>query len=252
MVIAAGALLLLLSSVAIYAILVGPSKQPYRDALAQYRNVYNANVTFTNAGSALNATSASEEQFSDNIETVETAMNSLKVETEALGKMEVLSTGEGRELYDTFNVKMTDYLAYNEKVIASIETLRPVLLACSQQMNAISENEASAAALRTCAADMEKVENVPDSDYKQLIASFKESYSAAAETIAKMAALDAPDTDDKAAYDTLAQERDAIIEDLNEASAELSQDLQQSRQTVDITEAAMALDTYLSKKSSIF
>ena len=48
--------------VMIYAILVTPSRQPYRDALAQYQNVYNANLAVMTRGTSLNASTATNEQ----------------------------------------------------------------------------------------------------------------------------------------------------------------------------------------------
>jgi hypothetical protein len=243
---------LLLGALAIYAILVGPSKQPYRDALTQYQNVYNANVAFTNTGSAINASSASDDQFAKNIETLRASLASLETENEALAETEVLKTGEGKALYDTFNAKLTDYVAYNGKVITSIEVLRPVLYVCTEAMNSISQDAASARALRDCAADMEAIQDIPDEDYKKMTTSFIASYKGAANAIEQTIALNDPEGADQAAASRLEDELNGHVEDLSAASQTLTRDLQASRQEVDITESAIALDDYLKAKSSIF
>lgn len=243
---------LLLGALAIYAILVGPSKQPYRDALTQYRNVYTANVQFTNSGAAINASGASDEQFAVNIKTVQDAATSLQTENEALASMDVLKEGEGKELYEAFDAKLQDYLAYNESVLASIEKIRPVVYVCTMQMNSISEDAASATALRNCAKDLAALKDVPDADYKKLVESFSKTYVKAAEIVEKSVALSDPDGADKSAKTKLSGQLEAEIANLSTASATLATDLQKNRAEVDITETAMALDAYLSRKSSIF
>jgi hypothetical protein len=245
-------LALLLGAIAIYAILVGPSKQPYRDALTQYRNVYNANVAFTGSGSALNATGASDEEFTRNIETLRSAMASIRIESDALGTEAVLKEGEGQALYDAFEVKLTSYLDYNQSVIDSLEIVRPVLFECNQAMTSISQDAANAAALRDCADELEALQDIPDADYRQLVDEFAEAYSDAAEATSAIAELKDPDGDDKAALARLEDEQSTAIDELNDASTSLAANLRDSRSRVDITESAMALDDYLTKKSSLF
>lgn len=248
----AAILALLLGAVAIYAILVGPSKEPYRDALTQYRNFYNANVAFTNSGAGLNAGAATDEAFAKNVETVRSAMKSVEVENEALGKYDVLQTGEGRELYDSFNSKLADYIEYNDGVITSIEVLRPTLFVCSQQMNSVSQDADGAASLRKCAEDLEDAKTVPNEPYQKMAERFSHAYATAADATEQIAKLDDPEKADKKKYAELISQQEDAIADLTAASTTFSRDLQQSRAKVDITDAAMKLDNYLTARSSIF
>lgn len=239
--------LVLIAVLAVYAIMVGPSKQPYRSALSQYQNVYNANVAFTNAGAGINAGGASNEEFMKNITMLRSALKNLQTENTALGQTPVLTTGEGKELYMTFNATFERYATYNESVISSIEALRPVLFACSGKMTSITQDAAGAKALRDCAGEMQAVQSIPDKDYEQLAQAFIQSYTGAAEAIERAAA-----TSDEAAQTQATQARDAFVEDLNDATTTLSKNLQAGRAKVVITNAAMALDSFLKKKSSIF
>lgn len=245
--IAAVIALLLIGTLAVYALAVRPSKQPYRDALSQYQNVYNANVAFTNAGSGINASSATDEQFTNNMTLLRSAMKNLEIENTALGQKSSLNSGRGKELYETFNTKFKQYITYNEAVISSIEALRPVLYACSDTMTSITQDAAGAAALRACAQNMEAVKNIPNKDYEQLARAFVESYNGAAQSIEQGASLEG-----EADTNQTNRERNAFIEDLNKATQTLARNLQASREKVDITESAMALDDYLKKQSSIF
>lgn len=218
----------------IYAAIVSPSKQPYRDAQSKWKSVYNANVVFTNAGSSLGTTSATNEQFAKNVKNAEAALEALKTETAALGKQAVMTEGEGKELYDAFNKQLQAYAAYNVNILDSIEKVRPVIFACSQTASTINEDDASAEALRVCATNLGTVEDVPDADYKALVVSFKKSY------------------EDLAANLKNEEVRTQILDDLSSANTTLTQNLQAARNKVDITATAKAIDDYLNKKSSIF
>lgn len=244
--------LILAGAFFIYAQLMSPTKQPYRDALAQYKNVYNANVAFTNSGAAINATKATDEQFKNNIANVTTALKSLKTETTALGKQDVLTEGEGKALYDAFSKKAQKYFAYNEAVIASIEMLRPVLYPCLSQATGANENQAAADAMRSCAARMGEMDTLPDADYRAFATSFEGIYNAIADNIDAVAALADPEGVDTYVRESLEEDRQKLMNDLTKASSTLAKNLQANRVKVDITPEAVALDTYLRKRSSVF
>jgi len=218
----------------IYAALVSPSKQPYRDALAKFKVVYNANVTFTNSGSSLGTTTATDEQFSANIKKSEAALETLKTETAALAKQPVLTEGEGKARYDAFATQLKAYAAYNTSILDSIEMVRPVIFECSRTTASIRNDEATAQAFRACAAKLGGLTTVPDTDYQTLVVSFKASYEALAENLG--------DED----------EQTRILGDLTTANTTLSKNLQKHRAEVDITATAKALNDYLDKKASIF
>jgi hypothetical protein len=231
---------------------MSPTKQPYRDALAQYKNVYNANVAFTNSGAAINAAKATDEQFKNNIARVNAALKSLKTEKTALGKQAVLADGEGRALYEAFNNKAQKYFAYNEAVIASIETLRPVLYPCLSRATGENEDQAAATAMRACAARMGEMDTLPDADYRGFATSFEGIYNAIADNVDAAAALTDPEGADKYLRESLETERQTHMNDLAQVSSTLAKNLQASRAKVDITSESMTLDEYLKKRSSAF
>lgn len=252
LIIAGGVLLLLVSALLIYNVLITPTKQPYRDALSQYKNVYNANVAFSQTGANLNASGATEEQFGKNIEVSENALKALEVEVEALGKEEVLQTGTGKELYDAFKEKLTAYVEYNEGVLASIREVRPVIYNCSQLMSSVPESATGVLEMQNCATSVGEAAKVEDQDYKALAQAFSKSYGEFAVNLQKVTKLKDPKGADKTEYNSLLDEREMILESMNTASGAFAKSLQAHRAEVDITETAKALDDYLSKKSSIF
>lgn len=252
LVIIGGVVVLLLFAFLTYNVLITPYKQPYRDALSQYKNVYNANITFSNSGAALSSSTATEQQFASNIKNTQAALAAITTETTALGKKTVLTDGQGKSLYDTFTTKLQAYTTYNTAVIGSIQKVRPIVYGCSQKMATITENAAGAQTIQGCADALAQVEAVPDADYAALATSFQGAYADLATVLSKIALLADPKGADAAQYKTLTDERTTILETMNTISTTFSKNLQTHRNAVDITDAAKALDDYLSQKSSIF
>jgi hypothetical protein len=219
----------------IYAMLIYPTKQPYRDAHAQYLNVKNANIALTESGANINGAGATDQQFTQNIATVKKALQALVNENTALAKEAVLQSGEGKETYKAFDKKLQGYVAYNESVIASIEALRPALRLCpdgttSEEGMAIATNEA-----RACAEALRTL-TLPDRDYSAMAASYSDIYRQLAETI-------------DAGH---ANEADALVSELSSVITAFRKNLQAHQAEVDITPQAITLDEYLSKKSRLF
>lgn len=235
----------------IYAILVTPSKQPYRDALAEYQNVYNANVAVISAGSSLNASAATDEQFAKNTKVVANALTALQKENEVLGKESVLASGEGKTYYDAFTKQLTTYIAYNTKLIASMEKVRPVVFNCSNRMANVTENAAGAAAIKACSENFKDLATVPDKDYQQLVETSQQIYADFATSLQAKASLKDPTGADAAQAKVYSNQQTQFLNDLSGASKTFSTNLQKHRQDVDITDSAMALDKYLTAKSNI-
>lgn len=233
----------------IYGILVTPARQPYRDALAQYNNVNNA-LSGTNIG--LNTSTADDEQFDQNVAAVQAAFASLEKENEALAKQEVLTTGEGKELYDAYSERIVAYIDYNKDVITSIQTVRPILQECSGAMDSVTENNEGGKILRECAKKTESVSDIPDADYKQLIESFHENYAALATIFEQLDELSDPDGADAARKAELEEERDQVMKNFETAGATFSSDIQVHRKQLLTTDTAAELKSYLSDKSKIF
>lgn len=242
----------IIAALLIYAILVTPAKQPYRDALAQYKNVYNSNVQLTALGSSLGASTATDEQFTKNINAAKEGIRVLGVENQALGKEAVLQSGEGKMLYDSFNAKLADYLKYNSTVLDSVQQVRPVLFACSKNMSSVTPDSSGVEAMRSCATKFEGLSTVGDADYKAYVQIAQTRYAALADNLQATAELADPKGADASRAQELSSELEAIIADMNADGSALAKGLAKSKQAVDITATAMALDEYLQKKSNIF
>lgn len=248
----AAGIILLIAALVVYVLLVTPSKQPYRDALSQYKNVYNANVALINSGKALNASNATDEQFTASVKDVQTALTNLKTENEELSKQTVLTTGKGKTLYTDFSQKLEQYIAYNANILASIEKVRPVIYDCNNKMAGITESQASVDAIHACTTNLEQIPNIPDDDYQAVVKGFVADYTNLASVTESMIALKDPKGADSAQYQALSNQRTDILNDLNTTSTTFSKNLQTHQQAVDITDTAKALDDYLTNKSSVF
>jgi hypothetical protein len=243
---------IIIGALLIYGILVTPAREPYREALAQYQNVARTNGALTAAGANLNANTASDEQFTKNIEMAQKALASVKTENNALGKESVLTNGEGKAYYDAFNKKLQTYLAYNDNVLTSMLKVRPVLYKCNQQMEGLTESEESVAALRVCAQQFGDVKDVPDRDYQALAASFDQGYVRLASILEDIVALKEPKGADKGQYDALVGQRTEAIETLSTISGDFSGDVRDHRNAVSVTNVSDTLENYLEAKSRVF
>ena len=243
---------IIIGALLIYGILITPSKQPYRDALAQYENVSRANAMLTQAGTSLNASGATDEEFEKNVNTAKDALKSLRVEQEALGKETVLNEGEGKVVFDAFDEKFQAYLEYNENLLDTMPKVRPVLFDCNNIMVDITEDAESAAAVRTCAANLKKLSDIKDTDYKVLVAELQVDYAQLATTLEAMAAVKDPEGADASQYQTLSSQRDQDITELANTGADFSRSVQQHRKEILTTDTADNLEKYLNAKSRIF
>ncbi len=245
------AVILVGSVLAVYSILKTPEKQPYRDAQAQYKNVYNANVAFMARGNQLNADSDNEQQAAETTKIMKNILQALKKENELLGEYDVLKDGEGRELYAALSKKLTSYIAFNEAVLTSRQAVRPVIAECSAKMDNVTEDEVSVRAMRSCSDEVSAIKDVPNQDYRLFVEEIEAIYASFADNLQKRADLTDPKGTDKDQYDVYTNEQESILKKLNEASADFSTNLNKHKGEVDITKNAMALEEYLKKKSRV-
>ncbi len=219
----------------VYAALVYPTKQPYRDAYAQYLNVKNANISLTEKGASINGAGATSQQFKDNIAAVKTALTKLENENAALAKVTVLQDGEGKAMYTAFTAKLAPYLAYNEDVIASIESLRPALRLCPDAETTDNGVKVATDEALACAKVLGEL-RLPNADYDAMATQYSTIYGQLAQAVAGGNMSQA----------------EGLVDDLSDVITTFRQNLQKHQAEVDITKEAMALDAYLSKKSRIF
>ncbi len=250
----AGVLALFLSALLIYSVLVTPERQPYRDALTQYQQVYEANVAFTNAATALNGTLGSEEQVKANSEAIEKAKSVLQAQTEALGQQPVLAEGEGRELYEAFAKKVEEYIAYSEKTLESRQLVRPVLTStdCTQALASEEAYIDKVGTVKACAEKFAALEEVSDADYRTLVESYTEKTAMLVTIFESIAELKEPTSDDSARHEELVNDHNDVLAEIEEVNKTFASDVQRNKAKVDITATAQALDEYLTRESSVF
>lgn len=243
-VLAAG--VIIIAALLVYGILVTPVRQPYRDALTQYKNVDTA-LTRTNI--SLNAGTANDEEFAKGVTAVKAAWASLKLENEALAKEAVLAEGEGKQLYEAYSKDIQAYISYNTDVVVSMEKVRPVFLKCTVERSSLTPDATSAQAMRTCALDVQKAANVPDADYKRFAEDLTGVYGRLATIFESMQVV--TDTN-SAQYQELVQQWNQAVEQFSEASTTFSKNVQQQRKKILVTSSAHELKTYLEDKSRVF
>ncbi len=250
----AGVFALLLGAVLIYSVLVTPERQPYRDALAQYRQVYDANVAFTNAAIALNGAVSTEEQVAANKQAIETTKKTLQTQTDALGTQPVLTKAEGKDLYDAFASKLKEYIAYNEGVLEARQKVRPVLTGtdCTQALASEDSYADKVTAVKSCADKFKALENINDPDYQTLVDSYTKKIAQLVGIFESIAALKDTAGADSARLDELVTQHDDILAEIEKVNTTFATNLQSNKAKVDITASAQALDQYLTRKSSVF
>ncbi len=250
----AGVFALLLGALLIYSVLVTPERQPYRDALAQYKQVYDANVAFTSAAIALNGTLGSEEQLKANTDEIEKAKTNLEAQTKALGTQPVLTEGEGKELYDTFAKKIKEYIAYSENTLESRQAVRPILSGadCSQALASQDSYADKVDAVKACADKFKTIGTVSDADYQTLVDVYANKTAQLVVIFESIAEIEKAQEPDTVRQDELVAEHDDVLAEIEEANKAFATGLQTNKSKVDITASAQALDNYLTRKSSVF
>lgn len=233
----------------IYSVMVAPARQPYRDALAQYKNVDRA-LAQTNI--ALNTGTANDQEFQKSIDASKKSFTSLAAEDAALAKKGVLKDGEGRALYEPYHQKLVEYTTYSNNVITSMVKIRPVLVKCSTAMNTATQNTEGAAVLKACSDEMKAASDVPDADYKQLAESFSAIYGTLGSSFEQIAGLQDPKGADAVRLGELEAERDQAMKDFEQAGKTFSANVQEQRRSILATDVAKKLLDYLSAKSRVF
>ena len=249
-----GVFALLLGAVLIYSVLVTPEKQPYRDALAQYKQVYEANVAFTNAAVALNSSANNDAQLKTGEGAIETAKTALQTQTDALGKQAVLSNGEGKTLYDTLASKVKAYIAYSENVLDSRQKVRPVLTSsdCSNALASTDSYADKKGPMRACADSFAALKDISDDDYRALADGYTEKTAELATIFEKIADLKDPNGENAKQQNELVTQHDDVLAQIETINKAFTNGLQRNKAKVDITASAQALDAFLTRKSSVF
>lgn len=249
--IALGVALLLFGAFALYGALTATVRAPYKQAYERYKVLDKTTAALIASGASINASGADDETFKKSVENTQAALEVVKAENEALGKEEVLQSGEGKDAYATFNEMLQKYITYNANILSSMSTVRPIVYACTQAMNGATATPENAQEMRDCATKFANADAVADDDYKQLAESFESIYADFATNLAASAALKDPKGSDAVQEQTLADEREQLLTVFTNASNTFNSNVQIHRTAVLTTNADTILKNYLKKKSSV-
>lgn len=247
--IAGGAVLLIIAAVIAYILLMTVSKQDYQAAAQQYNATSAASTSLTTKASllSLGLSSSSEEEFTADAKELEEAIATLEEENAALGELKAVRVGEGKEVYATFNTKLTEYVAYAKDLVASVKTLRPALVKC----NEIGDATATAArvtALNACATALNAVGEMPNAEFKTYVDAIKKEYTTYAATYESISKLTSPFGSQSAQYKTLRDTMYDTQDNILAASKSFSEAIEKRDDEVSVKESATALGEFLTEQ----
>lgn len=247
--IAGGVILLAVVAVILYLTLMTVSKKDYRDAALQFNTVSTSNSSLTREIKQLSSVSSgdSESAFSDSVKTAKDSLASMKEKSEKLGSLKAVRSGEGKELYKTFNDKLVAYLAYGDEVIVSIEKIRPALVTCGD-ISSATDKDAQIAAIKKCSADLGTVGTVPNAEFQTFITALNDGYKKYIVTAEGMAALTNPYGAQYEQYKVLRDDMTATQKTITTASRDFSKAIAQRDDQASVKESADALGAYLTKQ----
>lgn len=241
-----GVTLLVIVGVVLYSALMSVSKKDYQQAAIQFNAVSSANSLLTSRVSSLSSgiTNDTDEDFSNGAQQVETSITALKDENTKLGALKAARVGEGGVLYTTFDNKLTTYLADADDVVHSVKKVRPALIICDK-IGAASDNAARLVALNACSGALGAVEDIPNTEFKALIASLEDGFVKYAAIFEGISALTSPYGSQYEQYKTLRDEMYATQKELTTARTDFSAAIKKHDKDISIKDSANALSKYL-------
>lgn len=173
-----GVILLAVIGLLVYLSLTTVSREDYRAAATQFNEVSSANTALNRTVSSLSRSTSSTDQaeFNEAVSEVESAINTIKTENEELGKLKAVRVGQGGELYNTFDKKLDDYIAYANGLVASVKPLNPALAKCDAIGDA-SGNDARLNAVRDCSTALNQVGELQNPSFNEFITTMKAEYA---------------------------------------------------------------------------
>ncbi len=247
--IAGGVVLLIVAAVIAYVLLMTVSKQDYQAAAQQYNATSAASTSLTTKASllSLGLSSSSEEEFTADAKELEEAIATLEEENAALGELKAVRVGEGKEVYATFNTKLTEYVAYAKDLVASVKTLRPALVKCNEVGDATA-TAARVSALNACAAALNGVGEMPNAEFKTYVDTIKTEYTTYAATYESISKLTSPFGSQSAQYKTLRDTMYDTQDNILAASKSFSEAIEKRDDEVSVKESATALGEFLTEQ----
>ncbi len=249
-VIAGAVILLIVAAVLAFSQLGSASREDYISAGETYSSVSSANSIANTNISILNSGigTDTDAKFNEEYQNAESALADLKTKNEEFGKEKAFNVGEGKTIYDEFDKKLNEFIAYAEEVIASAKAMRPAMVVCNK-VNETTEAEARVVALKECATALDGVkDSISESNAKTYITALATEYSNYANVQEKINAMNDPYGDQFEEYKTLREQRTATQTKINDVRSDYSSANLARNKEVSPKDAADALRDFLNKK----
>jgi len=244
-----GVVLLAAIAALLYTTLSGASQEDYKAAVTQYNATSSANSAFTSDVASLvsGLNSDTDDEYTVSMKEAETSLAKLKDENKKLGDLKAVKVGEGKDLYKTFNDKLTTYVAYGGDVLESVKKARPGILACDEARST-TDSAARLAGLKNCSTKLAEVGDLPNPAFNTYIKSISVAYGDYATTYEKISALTNPLGAQYEEYKTLRDQLTAASKNLSTASKDYQTAAKKSNDEVNVKDQAQALGKYLSEQ----
>ena len=246
-----GVILLAVIGALLYTSLSGASPEDYKEATTQYNTTSSANSALARNVGSLNSGlgSDTDEEYNTALKDAEGSLTKLKEENTKLGDLKAVKVGDGKELYKTFNEKMTNYTAYASDIIESAKKARPGVVACDEARDT-TESAARVAGLKDCSTKLAAVGDLPNKAFDAYIKSLSGIYAEYATTYEKVNALTNPLGAQYEEYKVLRDKLNASNKSLTAANKEYREAVKTNDESVSVKDAAQALGKFLSEQQT--
>jgi len=241
-----GVVLLAIIGFVLYMVLMNVSKKDYQEAATQFNTVSSKNSGLTSKVSTLSSgiTDDTDDEFNTAVTAVESSITALKDENTKLGNLKATRVGEGKVLYVAFNDKLTTYVADGNKLVDSVKMIRPALVICDK-IGASSDTKARLAALKVCTSSLGTVGDIPNVEFKALIASLETGFTKYVTIYEGISALTDPYGSQYAQYKVLRDDSSAAQKALSTAQADFAAAIKKHDDEISVKDTANALSKYL-------
>jgi hypothetical protein len=229
-------------------ILVGilfPSKADYRDAALQFNKVSSAYSDLSSNASKLQydvSGSTTDTEFTNDGDSVNKSLQAFQDANKTFADMKAVKIGDGKKLYDTYQGKVTLFVAYANDIFTSVKSFHPVAKACADVSTITLLNE--------CVTALNNIGSVPNADLNQYVTTIQTQYKAYLDVKTKISAITDPYGSQYDNYKAIRDQGYAIQDKISSASSDLRSNLSKHANDIDPASSANALGDFLVKKES--
>ena len=259
-----GAVLLLAAAVTLYLIfLAPPSKEDYREAKAQYDKVMAAASDlegFTDDSTALtDVETASEEEVASLVKDARDDIEAIKKENETLGSLRAVRVGDGKELYEAFDAKLSAYVTFYGDLVTTMENVAPSIRECSKGAESIGSTSSYTSqkeyaqkyvSVYSRCAELYKGVSAPNATFAAFLTKAAKLYDSLASIFDRLSTMDLSSGTSSAGYSSVMSEIYSLQQDAKDATDELEKEGTASEKEYSISETGDALSALLVAKQN--